>query len=62
MGSGGFMWGRTTGGKGDYCMGNCTGVECSGEEVVMIDIVDNNQTVEFGEFGWLPLIFSYSKS
>ena len=40
MGSGGFMRGRTTGGKGDYCMGNCTGVECSGEEVVMIDIVD----------------------
>ena len=36
-------------GDGDHCTGNWKGVECSGGEVVTIDIVDNNQTGELSE-------------
>jgi len=36
-------------GNGDHCTGNWTGGECSGGEVVTIEIVDNNQTGELSE-------------
>ncbi|GMI56918.1 hypothetical protein ScalyP_jg10432, partial [Parmales sp. scaly parma] len=41
--------GENNWGNGDHCTGNWKGVECSGGEVVTIDIVDNNQTGELSE-------------